>query len=40
VIQKAISEENKLIEFRQAVCEHGITRRRDVVFELQHAMIT
>jgi hypothetical protein len=30
---------NKLIEFRQAVYEHGITARRDAVFDLLDALI-
>ncbi len=30
---------NKLIEFRQAVYEHGITYRRDAIFDLLDAMI-
>lgn len=31
---------NKLIEFRQAVYENGITRRRDAVFDLLDAMLS
>ena len=39
--QQATTKENvnKLIEFRQAVYEHGITHRRDAVFNLLDAMI-
>ena len=39
--QQASTKENvnKLIEFRQAVYAHGITRRRDAVFDLLDAMI-
>ena len=31
---------NKLIEFRQAVYEHGVTYRRDAVFDLLDAMLS
>ncbi len=39
--QQATTKENinKLIEFRQAVYEHGITHRRDAIFDLLDAMI-
>jgi hypothetical protein len=42
VTQQATTKENvnKLIEFRQAVYEHGIIRRRDAVFDLLDAMIS
>jgi len=41
VNQQATTKENinKLIEFRQAVYEHGITHRRDAIFDLLDAMI-
>jgi len=41
VNQQATTKENinKLIEFRQAVYEHGITSRRDAVFDLLDAML-
>jgi hypothetical protein len=41
VIKQASTKENinKLIEFRQAVYENGISRRRDALFDLLDAMI-
>ena len=30
---------NNLIEFRQAICEHGLTRARDAQFELLDALL-
>lgn len=30
---------NKLIEFRQAVCEHGMTTRRDTLFNVLDALL-
>ena len=40
--QQATTKENinKLIEFRQAVYEHGITYRRDAVFDLLDALLS
>jgi hypothetical protein len=41
VTQQATTKENlnKLIEFRQAVYDHGITCRRDAVFNLIDALL-